>query len=433
VKIIKLTAQNVKRLRVVEITPDGNVVVIGGKNGAGKTSVLDAIQMAIGGKSEACEQPVRQGQKRGEVSLDLGDFVITRSFTEAGGGTLTVKSASGSVSSPQAVLDQLASKLTFDPLAFIRVKPAAQAEALRKLVGIDFTELDTKRAKLYSERTDVGRQVQRLEGAALAMPHHADAPEAPLSAQAITADIQAAVKRNEKIKAEREVVAATARAIAADEAKLETLKVRVHAAEEALKTAEENLRVAKVALNKAAVDADLKKRRWEYDIEKEAVDALQLIDIAPITARMSEVEAVNAKVRSNKLRAERMSEWKSESAKYDDLTSQIEAIDQAKQEMLSKAKFPMAGLAFDANGVSLNGIPFTQLCASEQLKISVAIGIGLNPKLRVMLIRDGSLLDDTSLATVATMAESADMQVWIERVGTGEECSVVIEDGAVAQ
>jgi hypothetical protein len=55
----------------------------------------------------------------------------------------------------------------------------------------------------------------------------------------------------------------------------------------------------------------------------------------------------------------------------------------------------------------------------------------MNPKLKIILIRDGSLLDDDSLQMVAEMASEACGQVWLERVGKGAECQVIIEDGAV--
>src|ERR1035441_8426583 len=76
-KIIKLTSENVKRLQAVEITPDGNVVVIGGKNGAGKSSVLDSIEYALGGDT-ADRMPVRRGEEKAKIVLDLGEIIVKR-------------------------------------------------------------------------------------------------------------------------------------------------------------------------------------------------------------------------------------------------------------------------------------------------------------------------------------------------------------------
>src|SRR4029077_4178854 len=125
-------------------------------------------------------------------------------------------------------------------------------------------------------------------------------------------------------------------------------------------------------------------------------------------------------------------QFKAKTAESEHLTGLIEGMDQSKNEATTKAKYPVDGLQFDtAGGITLNGIPFEQCSSAEQLRVSVAIGIALNPKLKVLLIRDGSLLDDKSLLQVMAMAKEADAQVWIERVGEDEQTSVVIEDGAI--
>ncbi|MGH9252599.1 MAG: AAA family ATPase, partial [Acidimicrobiales bacterium] len=120
-KIVKLTAENIKRLRAVEITPDGNTVIITGRNGQGKTSVLDSIWYALGGgpAAKGTIRPVRDGQNRAEVTVDLGDLVVTRSWTSAGGTALRVENTDGArYKSPQQMLDGLVGKLSFDPLTF---------------------------------------------------------------------------------------------------------------------------------------------------------------------------------------------------------------------------------------------------------------------------------------------------------------------------
>ena len=80
-KIVQLRAENVKRLIAVEITPEGNVIEITGKNGAGKTSVLDSIWWALAGNRTHQAVPVRQGETEAVISLDLGDIKVRREFS----------------------------------------------------------------------------------------------------------------------------------------------------------------------------------------------------------------------------------------------------------------------------------------------------------------------------------------------------------------
>ncbi|MBU2110832.1 MAG: ATP-binding protein, partial [Actinobacteria bacterium] len=152
-RVVKLTAENIKRISAVEITPTGDVIVIGGKNGAGKSSVLDSIAYALGGQKLVAAQPVRRGQEKGRVRVDLGDIVVTRSFTATGGGQLVVSDKDGKrQTSPQAILDRLVGRLSFDPLAFATMDPAKQRDTLREIAGLDLTDLDAQRVALYEKR-----------------------------------------------------------------------------------------------------------------------------------------------------------------------------------------------------------------------------------------------------------------------------------------
>jgi len=138
-------------------------------------------------------------------------------------------------------------------------------------------------------------------------------------------------------------------------------------------------------------------------------------------------------VRVNRRRAELLSDAAKIKATADELTRQIDAIDNAKAQAMADAKWPVAGLGFSDTGVTYQGLPLEQASSAEQLRVSVAIGLAFNPKLKIILIRDGSLLDADSLALVANMAAEADGQVWLEVVGNREDCAVVIEDGSVKE
>lgn len=426
-KIIGLKSENVKRLRAVEITPDGSTVIIGGQNGQGKSSVLDSIAYALGGEKLIPAEPLRRGEQSGraEVRLDgdpakgIPPLVVERRFSASGATSLSIKAADGSmkISSPQSLLNSLCGKIAFDPLEFSRMKPADQAATLKKLVGLDFAKLDADRKKLYDERTEVNREVKRLEGALASTPQHPDAPAEEVAAAELIGELKQRQELANRNNEERQ--------------KLRDLAAMIDAAdrEEAALMEEISRLQRKLAERQAASDALRLRHAEQFAVARSLTDP----DVSTVEARIFDVDAVNAKVRANQARAKLASEIQAAKARSDDLTRKIDRIDSAKELQLQSAAWPVDGLGFDADGITFNGLPFEQASSAEQLRVSVAIGLALNPTLRVLLIRDGSLLDDRSLAMVAEMATAADGQVWIERVSDGTECSVVIEDGTVRQ
>ncbi len=101
-----------------------------------------------------------------------------------------------------------------------------------------------------------------------------------------------------------------------------------------------------------------------------------------------------------------------------------------KSAAISTAKFPVPGLSFGDDGVLFNGIPFNQASSAEQLRVSFAIAASMKPKLPVILIKDGSLLDDHSMDLLRELAREYDAQCWIERVGA-DDVGIVLEEGEV--
>ena len=134
-------------------------------------------------------------------------------------------------------------------------------------------------------------------------------------------------------------------------------------------------------------------------------------------------------MRQRKARLELVRAATTAGQKAHDLTKQLELLDEEKRTLIAGAKFPVDGMGFGDEGITLNGLPLEQASSAEQLRASFAMCAALNPELRVALIRDGSLLDDDSFALIEEMALADDMQVWVEVVGKAGECSVLIEDG----
>lgn len=406
-RVIALKAKNVKRLTAVEIhPPEGEpLVVVGGQNAQGKTSVLDAIMYALAGGKTIPDDVIKHGQKKAEIEVDLGELKVTRVLGK--GAKLEVKAKDGrKLNSPQKVLDELAGKLTFDPLYFQRLSETTQgrreqAVIVRDLVGLDFTEHDQKRQGLYDSRTDINRDLKRAETQLETMPFFPQAPQEPIKVTEVAAELQKAAQHNQ------EELKLTERL-----GQVEGAIVQVKREMEALQKKQEELIAEKMTL-----------------VSK--VKGFERIDTEELNKKLENAQAINEKVAKNKQRREvnkLVSELQKKSEK---LTEQIEELDNEKQQQLAGAELPVEGLSFSEDGVLFNDVPFHNCSSAEQLKLSVAMGIKMNPKLKIMLIRDGSLLDDKSLETLRQMAAKSSHQVWLERVGKGEECTVIIEDGSV--
>lgn len=424
-KIIQLTAENIKKLRVVSLKPDGKTVIIGGQNEQGKSSVLDSILMALGGGSALPDQPIRHGQKKAEITLDLGELKVTRRFTEGGGTSLVVTNKEGDKkSSPQQVLDKLVGKLTFDPLGFARLEPKQQRETLAKLANLDFEPINAEYAKLYEQRRDQNREVDRLKASLAGQIIVPDLPEEEISGEEILAKLSDAQAHNRHVQEKHQYLRDVQARVTLASRDATSAQATVDALREQLAEAEAILDKRKKTL--AGAERDAKNIT-------EANQAISFIDEAPIKAELLAAQSKNDAIRRNKAIRDLQDQLESATIVAAEITKLLTAQLDKKAELLQKAKFPLPGLSITDDAVFFEGIPFKQASSARQIQVSTAIGIALNPALRVMLIRDGSLLDSNSLAALHELAAQHDVQLWIERVGAGEEVSVVISDGAVAE
>lgn len=398
-KIISLKSTNYKRLRAVEIRPDasGNLVIVAGKNGQGKSSVLDSITAALGGiNAKTTPKPIRDGEERAEIVLETEDLIVTRRFTPSG-STLKVTSPDGAnYPKGQTKLDDLLGKLSLDPLAFTQLSDKDQLATLLGLVELPFdpVKLDAERKGVFDQRTDVNRKVKEL--AAQAAGYTVTEPVQEVSVTDLLTQYREAVSNNESYsRAETRVQNAASR--------IEQIKKELAAAEAELKAA-------------TAASAEHPEP----------------IDHTAIQQQIDGAEKTNARAREYADYQWAKTQHDAAQAKADELSEQLESIDKRKSDGLAAAAFPVPALGFDEGGVTYQGVPFKQASSAEQLRVSLAMAIALNPALRVIRIADGSLLDSDNLALIESMAAEHDFQVWIEMVDDSGERGIVIEDGQVA-
>ena len=408
-KIIELQAENLKRLRAVDITPDGTLQIIGGKNAQGKSSVLDAIWLALGGGKAGKETtlPIRDGESKASVTLDLGDLVVTRSWTQKG-TSLKVTSKDGAVyGSPQKMLDELVGRLSFDPLEFTRLSAREQRDALLDLVDldVDVDALEAERAEVFAQRTEVGRQGKAIGDVQV----DDDLPDIERSAQDFIARIREAEAYNRRADDAMSDYEAAAREVEQTEARVDSLRQQLNDAEESLYSASQR--------------AEMKLKTAQTFVK---------VDVSPLEDELEGVEELNQQIRANNA-ARHQAELKADMRQdYEILTRKIAALDEQKAQALASSSFPVPGLGFDEQGVTFQGVPFSQASSAEQIRVSLAMAMALNPKLRVLRIKDGSLLDEDTLAAIREQVKEQDFQLWLERVGDADEGAILIEDGEVA-
>ncbi len=443
-KVIRLQSNNVMRLVAVDITPAGHLVTIGGKNGAGKSSVLNSLAMALGGAQMAPVEPIRAGEAEAVIRVTLEDLIITRRFYREkeldvpGAGdakefwgetksTLTVTNKEGAkYPSPQAMLDKLLGKLTFDPLAFSRDEPKRQEETLRRLVKLDTTAIDTRRKEAFDARAMAKKSHDIKVSQAMALKQYDDAPTAEISMEEISKDmLQAEEYRKLAEEAERVV----------SQAKEEALRLQSQRTRMAEKITQLREQLKKADEEQATMDQAIELGDRDIDAKQITAQAARAVvpDVEVLRKKLAETEATNIKVRANLKFKEAENEVATLAKHIDDHDAKVKAADAEKEQVLRDVQFPVPGLGIADAGVTFNGLPFSQASTAEQLRVSVAIGLALNPTLKVLLIRSGNLLDDDSLKLVADQVEAADAQVWMEYVTSDKgDVSVMIEDGHVS-
>jgi hypothetical protein len=407
-----LFVENFKRIELIDITLDGpNLLQITGRNRQGKTSAIDAIMAALGGARCSPAYPVRTGTDGAVARVQLDDMVVERKWNEQGKTTLTVTSLDGArYQSPQNLLDRFLGDLTFDPIKFRYMPVREQAKTLRQLAGLDFTELDGKRVKLAEDRAVKKKELAKLKAAHDAIVSYGDAPKAKI-------DISALMTQSKEI---------NARVTAWNDSDKEYKRVcqdqvdllsEIEVLENSLKVKREKL----IGINNRLTT--LEDSLCEAKPDTKEIDQL-----------LNQAQGLNDKWDANLKKKAAHQAWFDAEDEGLDIDAAITKLDQSKRQQLETAKYPVPGLTVDDDTVMYRGLPLDQASQSEGLIVTLAISAALNPKLKLLLVKDTPMLDEESIRTIAAFAEENDCQVIMERAADPNAgIGIVIEEGRVLE
>jgi len=419
-RIIKFVAENIMKLTAIEIVPKDNLVELRGGNAQGKSSVLDAIVMALKGEKEIPQQPIKKGADKGKIILDVGEYKITRSFTKEG-SYLKIESADGkTVKSPQKFLDELIGKVSFDPLEFINdPDEKKQRLTLLRLIGVDVDALNKKEKQLRDDRTEIGRDVKRLAGQLESTTYHAEVDgQEELKASDVSQQLTTIMQQNAKWDADFANNEAKKQEGADHRKRIEAIQVEIENLQKEVQIRLMNIEDLKVS----------------YRTVRDQLDANPKKDITDIQQKIDQIEITNAKIRENATRKAVQEEYDLHDASYKSKTAEIEAVEKDRKDLLAAANMPVPGLDVDDNGIIYNGIPLAQCSDGEKLMIGLGISMALNPTMRVLRIKDGSLLDIANRKIIYDQIKDKDFQLWMETVVRSEEdkkIGIYIEEGGI--
>ena len=400
-KILGVTTENIKRCKFASVKFDGSAIVIAGDNAQGKSSFVDSIWMALGGAAGIPAQPVSTGAALGTIAIEMDEFLVTRKIKPDRTTTLEIVSRDGAKHpSPQKILDAFNVRFGFWPSEFLAASEKDQAVLLKDVVGLDFSALDARAANAYNERTIISREFRALQAQLEACP--SSPHTVPVDVAQLADELTAANDNNKQIQLLRDVLAierANAKSISEEIEKL----------------------TARLVDTNDKINAIIARGKQ-----------LSEIDTAPIQDKLRNAEAVNAGVRQNAQRSDLSRRVAEAAAHANSLTAVIEQVTAEKEAALASANWPIPGLSFAADGgLQYNGIPFAQASTAERYEVAIAIAFARNPKLKLVYLEHGSLLDAKTFQRVCEFVSANNGQVIFEIVGDAKNGvpSVVFEDG----
>lgn len=407
IKINKLEIENVKRVKAVKIepTPTG-LTVVGGKNNQGKTSVLDSIAWALGGEKYRPSQAQREGSVLPpalRVQLSNG-LIVERKGKNSDLKVIDPNGKKGG----QQLLNEFVEQLAIDLPKFMESTGKEKAQTLLKIIGVgdELVKLEINEQELYNQRRTIGQIADQKKKYADEQVFYQEAPKELVSPSELIKQQQDILARNGENQRKRD------RALSLH-VERNRLAEKVNALREELEKYQQQL---------IQVDEDM---TMAYKSAEELKDE----STAELEANISNIEEINRKVRANLDKEKAEEDAKNYKDQYDALTAQINQIRNAKFDLLNKADMPLPELSVENGELIYKGYKWDNMSGSDQLKVATAIVRKLNPKCGFVLLDKLEQMDIDTMNEFGHWLEQEGLQAIATRVSTGDECSILIEDG----
>lgn len=427
-KVTEVKSENFKKLSAIDIKLDGKTVTVSGPNGSGKSSFIDAVWIALTGKDIPAE-PIKLGEKSASIEVTVKDengveYVVEKQFHQRKPNALIVRQYTDDgklgipEKSPQAFLDVRLGKISFDPFEFINKNPKDQKVFLMALLGLDFSAIDSRKACLLDEKKLSNIEIKKLEGRFEVLPKFTgdytqlkDLSEIQAK-QDLLNDVRTGITNREThlIRDQEELYR--------DQATVKDLETQIRILEERKAAAEIKISSSQAVIKN--IQIELQEFKMTFNVDT----------ILDMTEMLKEVQDHNNKVQIVKQKDQIIAETKALNKKIEQIEEDLETVEEQRKAVLAASNMPDPKLSFTEDGLLYDGLPFTeeQLNHAKIIEVGIGIQMALNPKLRIMRIKDASMLDNNTLTIIKKLAADKDYQLFIEKVADTKEIGFIIEE-----
>lgn len=407
IAINKLEIENVKRIKAVKVEPSPTgLTVIGGNNNQGKTSVLDSIAWALGGNRFKPSKAAREGSVvPPSLKITMSNGLIVE--RKGKNSSLKVIDPNGNKGGQQ-LLDGFVEELAINLPKFMNSTAKEKADILLQIIGVgpQLAELEIKEKQLYDQRHAIGVIADQKEKFAKEQTYYPDAPKELVSIADLIAEQQEVLAKNGENARKRQNAQQIKTAYEGKLAEVNRLSEQLKAAQAELETLENDLQIA----------TDL-----TIDLIDESTEEIE--------SNIANIEQINLKVRANLDKEKAEEEARVQREEYNRLSSEIEAVRKDKRDLLTNADLPLEGLSVNDGKLLYLGQEWDNMSGSQQLMVATAIVRKLKPDCGFVLIDKLEQMDQITLDQFGKWLEDEGLQAIATRVSTGDECSIIIEDG----
>lgn len=474
-RILTAELSNFQNIEYKLINLEGKSVVFIGKNGSGKSATMRAIQSPID-SSFVPAKAIKNGEERGSIKLKIGGTIdgVDEEYTvdmyfdaEYQKGRIKMKDKDGNVIVSRGAQKSVLEYVSFDIDEFIRkgltntgqISKAGvmeQIEILKRFLSVEekttIHKLDKEAEEIYTERTDVNREIEKIKTKVAA--YNFTQEELTEFGRDKSAELNELRGKQQDIAGS---IVEYERAFSGFEdkkkraAKLEKetsdLQKAIIAYKKLKPISDIDLQVDNMSVF-SDIFGEINRQLGLLEFKIKMIDskAIELKDLNAETLKLEKWLKANSKPSVESL-TEDISKLSAHQEKYakikeleslkkfyvesndraDWITKRLDAIKQEKKDVFTNSKLPVRGLAFDENGIYYNGLPFNESSHNSATIISVGlkVAMAMNPRLRCIFIKDGSLLDKDTRSKIFNFCNTnGEYQILMEYVDPNAEKDV---------